>query len=122
MKNVVGFKELHNILYVTHLDSWKEPLTIHLPILFQAVFIFIRKNTSVWNLDNSPPFQFDNRPGLSRRDVIKESIQVANIADLVSELSDKQLELLLSKTSSDYDQLLSKTSELKPKRQERMII
>ena len=32
------------------------------------------------------PFQFDNRPGLSRRDVIKESIQVANIADLVSSL------------------------------------
>ena len=29
-------------------------------------------------------FQFDNRPGLSRRDVIHESIQVANIADLVN--------------------------------------
>jgi hypothetical protein len=27
--------------------------------------------------------QFDNRPGLTRRDVIHEAIQVANIADLV---------------------------------------
>ena len=28
-------------------------------------------------------FQFESRPGLSRRDVIHEAIQVANIADLV---------------------------------------
>ena len=48
------------------------------------IYIFLKKYTNFRNIISKQfLFQFDNRPGLSRRDVIHESIQVANIADLV---------------------------------------
>ena len=42
------------------------------------IFLFNR-----WGILTFYLTQFDNRPGLTRRDVIHEAIQVANIADLV---------------------------------------
>jgi len=48
---------------------------------------------------------FDNRPGLSRRDVIHESIQVANIADLYFKTSLKtRLSIVYVETWEDQDQ------------------
>jgi len=48
---------------------------------------------------------FDNRPGLSRRDVIHESIQVANIADLYFKTSLKtRLSIVYVETWEDLDQ------------------
>lgn len=48
---------------------------------------------------------FDNRPGLSRRDVIHESIQVANIADLYFKTSLKtRLSIVYLETWEDQDQ------------------
>ena len=52
-------------------------------VLSDNLFNTVRQLAASADLITSFGVQFDNRPGLTRRDVIHEAIQVANIADLV---------------------------------------